>query len=847
MFETMEKKKMKKPQHNKNVKNKKVVKNGAKPGGKQLFNGKIKGGVREDAEIKSLKERYSTISAKKIEKFSDLPLSRKTLQALQKNKFLKPTEIQRQSIGYALQGRDILGAAITGSGKTLAFLIPVMENLFVKKWIRQDGIGAIIISPTRELAYQIFETLKKVGANHDFSAGLIIGGKNLKFERSRMDQCNVIICTPGRLLQHMDENPLFNCSSMQILVLDEADRCLDMGFEESMNAIIENLPPERQTLLFSATQTKSVKDLARLSLRDPVYVAPHEQQAVITPSALKQNYVVIELEDKLTMLWSFIKNHLKQKTIVFMATCKQVKYVHEIFCKLRPGVSVLALYGTLHQDRRMAIYDEFCRKSNAVLLATDLAARGLDIPAVNWSLQLDAPTDPTEYIHRAGRTARNSAHGESLLVLLPSEEEGMIKELADRKIPINKIQVDPKKMFSPRVKIEAYLAQNRELKESAQRALVNYVKSIALMKHKHIFKVEELNIEAFAQSLGLMFAPRVKFLQGIKYFAEKKKATRESDSDLAQKLEMKDSDDDSDSEESEENESGDGEEEVSESDDDDEQDQEDDSDESDESDTKELKKPSESNKFNDSSDDDEDDFMRIKRRDHEIEIDTLPEVPDLEEIKSKKQKKAVTKAALAKKLIKKKILPNKKVEFDEEGNELETANTLKSELAKEYEKSAESGIDILKARELIKEEDKFDKERFKKMVKAKHREKKLKAKKDDDEDGERDEFGSDDESNDPDLSWLPDPTKVFDKNSNDISDSESESGFGARQVVNSSSEEDSESEEDEPMPKQNKRKFQLSNKDSDEEEPSTSKKIRKITSKLSVDDAESFAMQLLSK
>lgn len=848
MFENMEKKKIKKPQHNKNVKNKKVTKNGAKSGGKQLFNQKIKGGVREDAEIKSLLERYSTISAKKIEKFSDLPLSRKTLQALQKNKYLKPTEIQRQSIGYALQGRDILGAAITGSGKTLAFLIPVMENLFVKKWVRQDGIGAIIISPTRELAYQIFETLKKVGAHHDFSAGLIIGGKNLKFERSRMDQCNVIICTPGRLLQHMDENPLFDCSSMQILVLDEADRCLDMGFEESMNAIIENLPPERQTLLFSATQTKSVKDLARLSLRDPVYVAPHEQQAVITPSALKQNYVVIELEDKLTMLWSFIKNHLKQKTIVFMATCKQVKYVHEIFSKLRPGVSVLALYGTLHQDRRMAIYDEFCRKSNAVLLATDLAARGLDIPAVKWSLQLDAPSDPTEYIHRAGRTARNSAHGESLLVLLPSEEEGMIKELTERKIQINKIHVDPKKMFSPRVKIEAYLAQNRELKESAQRALVNYVKSIALMKHKHIFKVEELNIEAFAQSLGLMFAPRVKFLQGIKYFAEKKKATKESDSDLVQKLEMKDSDDESDSEESEENESDDGEEEEgSESDDDDEQDQDDESDESDESDTKVLKKPSESNKFNDSSDDDEDDFMRIKRRDHEIEVDTLPEVPDLEEIKSKKQKKAVTKAALAKKLIKKKILPNKKVEFDEEGNELETVNTLKSELAKEYEKSSESGIDILKARELIKEEDKFDKERFKKMVKAKHREKKLKAKNDDDEDGERDEFGSDDESDKPDLSWLPDPKKVFDKKSNDISDSESESGFGARQVVNSSSEEDSESEEDEPMPKQNKRKFQLSNKDSDEEEPSTSEKIRKITSKLSVDDAESFAMQLLSK
>lgn len=130
----------------------------------------------------------------------------------------------------------------------MAFLIPILENLFCNKWSRLEGVGALVISPTRELAYQIFQTLRKIGQLHDFSAGLIIGGQNLKFERKRMDQVNILICTPGRLLQHMDENPLFDCSQLQILVLDEADRCLDMGFEQTMNAIIENLPPERQTL-----------------------------------------------------------------------------------------------------------------------------------------------------------------------------------------------------------------------------------------------------------------------------------------------------------------------------------------------------------------------------------------------------------------------------------------------------------------------------------------------------------------------------------------------------------------------------------------------------------------------
>lgn len=720
----------------------------------------------------------------------------------------------------------------------------------MKKWVRQDGIGAIIISPTRELAYQIFETLKKIGAHHDFSAGLIIGGKNLKFERSRMDQCNVIICTPGRLLQHMDENPLFNCSSMQILVLDEADRCLDMGFEETMNAIIENLPPDRQTLLFSATQTRSVKDLARLSLRDPVYVAPHEQSAHITPVALKQNYVVIDLEDKLTMLWSFIKNHLKQKCIVFMATCKQVKYFHEIFSKLRPGVSILALYGTLHQDRRMAIYDEFCRKSSVVLFATDVASRGLDFPVVNWVIQLDCPEDGTAYIHRAGRTARHTANGESLLVLLPSEEDAMIKELHERKIEINKIQIDPKKMFSPRAKIEAFLAQKQDLKESAQRALINYVKSVALMKNKDIFNAGTLNIEGYAHSLGLMFAPRVKFLQRIMWQSAKKKRAansekaeetiEQSEDELAKHLETKNSEDEEESSEENEPKSDIESESASESE----------SEDSDDENGTEEEKTENFNKIE--SSDDEDGFIKIKRRDHEIAEDTLPEVPDLEEIKAKKQQKVLTKAAVAKRLIKKKISPNTKVAFDEEGNELANVNTLKSELAKEYEQSTECGIDIDKARELIKEEDKFDKERFKQMVKAKHRQKKKKNDKKDDNNGEHDDFDSEDESDGPDLSFLPNPDKVY-KSNGDVSDSDEEVEFGHRQVANSSSEseDDDDSDEDERSPKKSfvKRKYESTDDDSDANsgKPSTSSKVRKITSKLTVDDAEAFAMQLLSK
>lgn len=680
----------------------------------------------------------------------------------------------------------------------------VLEKLYTQKWSRMDGTGAIIISPTRELAYQIFETLRKVGAKHDFSAGLIIGGKNLKFERGRMDQCNIMICTPGRLLQHMDENPLFNATSMQILVLDEADRCLDMGFEQTMNAIIENLPPERQTLLFSATQTKSVKDLARLSLDNPVYVAPHEQQ-MTTPQSLQQNYVVINLEDKITMLWSFIKNHLKQKCIVFMSSCKQVKYIYEIFCKLRPGTSLLALYGTLHQDRRVAIYNEFMRKSNVVLFATDVASRGLDFPVVNWVIQLDCPEDVTQYIHRAGRTARHKAKGESLLVLLPNEEEAMIEELTQKKISINKISIDPRKMFSPRAKMEAFLAQSKELKESAQRAFVSYIKSVILMKNKKVFNVEALDTDAYARSLGLVVVPRIRFLQRLKKRQQKQKEGRESTS----------------SESSEE-----------------------------EEEEKPVQK--EQNKLilahSSEDEDNDDDLFTIKRKDHEVDTEIGEDQhADISLAKNPaKAPKIVTKAALAKRVLKKKIVANKKVVFDEEGEQLkDPTKHLQSDLAREYENENEDdggGIDIEKAKRLLREEDKFDKERFREKIKAKRKAKKQKLKKKrDDDQQELDDFGSD-EDDDVDLSWLPDPDKIYGpKNSDEESASDAESEI--HQLPTKLFEKP-----------RNKRELSVSmsensSADEDEEEDKRSKpikkKAKKMASKLSVDEAEMLAMRLL--
>lgn len=658
---------------------------------------------------------------------------------------MAPTEIQKQAIGYALQGKDILGAAKTGSGKTLTFLIPVLEKLFCIKWTRYDGVGALVISPTRELAYQIYETLRKVGHLHDFSAGLIIGGQNLKFEKKRMDQINILICTPGRLLQHMDENPLFNCNNLQMLVLDEADRCLDMGFEATMNAIIENLPPERQTLLFSATQTKSVKDLARLSLSFPTYVAPHDQAETVTPESLQQSYIVCEIDEKLGVLWSFIRNHLKQKVLVFMATCKEVKYTYELFCKLRPGVSLLALYGTLHQEKREKIYNEFCRKSNVVLFATDLASRGLDFPRVNWVIQVDCPENVDTYIHRAGRTARGVlGKGEGLLMLLPHEEI-IIEDLKKRKIPINKISVDPSKIVTPQRKIEGLLSDNIELKQSAQRAFVSYVKSVSLMKNKDIFNCQMLDTDAYAKSLGLIIPPRIKFMH--KYQNKNQSTTvKEQEEDyvennvVIEKLKAKADDDEGSGQSAAEEEPK-------------------------EVPAEKLIKKSKRKEipnlnFHNDVDSDEDDFLKVKKTD----ITLVDEEYVEEQIISKKKSKPLTKTAVAKKILKKKIKVNTKVKFTEEGETVDDEKKdVKSEAAKLFMNENVGGIDVEKAKEVLREEDKFDKIRFREKVKAKHREQKRKLKNKRKEEGEKDEFGSQSESDGPDLSWLPDPDKVYSK------------------------------------------------------------------------------------
>jgi len=489
----------------------------------------------EEAEIKQLETRISeeapksggSVQLKRTERlsgpdedegkdsastpwlFSDLPLSQATLRGLQTSKFVKMTEIQRGAIPHALFGRDVLGEAKTGSGKTLAFLVPLVELLFRHRWTGMDGLGALVVSPTRELAYQIFQVLSCVGSNHEFSVGCVVGGRDLEEEQQTVTTMSVLIATPGRLLQHLDETPGFDPSNLQMLVIDEADRILDIGFQETLHNIISHLPEERQTLLFSATLHTSVHRLGKVALRLPELVSVHRESTSRTPQKLKQVYMVIPLEKKVDVLFSFLRSHSQKKIIVFMSACKQVRFLYESFKLLKPGPAVMELHGKQSLSKRMLAFKDFAERERAVaLLCTDIAARGIDFPVVDWVVQLDCPDSVDSYIHRVGRTARYESGGHSALFLLPSEDT-FIGKLRGARVDVKSISAKQGKVTSIEGKLQGIVAGHPAIKHLAQKAFVSYMRSVHLMKDKEVFKAQELSHEAFATALGLGFVPSV--------------------------------------------------------------------------------------------------------------------------------------------------------------------------------------------------------------------------------------------------------------------------------------------------------------------------------------------------
>ncbi|HLC53308.1 MAG TPA: DEAD/DEAH box helicase [Candidatus Nanoarchaeia archaeon] len=367
-----------------------------------------------------------------MEAFKKLGLSETTLKALETLGFSEPTEIQEKTIPLALAGKDVIGGSATGSGKTLAFGASIIE-----KAPRGHGIQALIITPTRELAEQVGKSLRTFSRFNKLSIAMVYGGVALGPQVDEMARADVVVGTPGRILDHLERGTL-TLKTVKTLVLDEADRMLDMGFIEDVNSIISQCPKERQTFLFSATITSDITHIAKKYLKNPVQVSV---ESYVDPSKLHQIYYDAPQDMKFSLLVHLLKHEHEGLVMVFCNTRRNTDFVAHNLQK--QGIDAMAIHGGLTQAKRNRIMEHFHAGKVVVLVCTDVAARGLDIKGVSHVYNYDTPPSSKEYIHRIGRTARAGKEGKAISIVSSRDYENFRNVLEDPELRIKEEPLPP--------------------------------------------------------------------------------------------------------------------------------------------------------------------------------------------------------------------------------------------------------------------------------------------------------------------------------------------------------------------------------------------------------------------
>lgn len=371
-----------------------------------------------------------------MKKFSDFNLTSPILAALKNLNLSEPTPIQSLAIPLALEGRDLLGTAQTGTGKTFAFGIPLVNHLALNK-----ESGALILTPTRELALQVLTALKSLTSKDNLlDAALLIGGDPIQKQLKQLKKARLVVGTPGRMKDHLKRKSL-NLKQFDFLVLDETDRMLDMGFLEDIKAIIEKLPIH-QTSLFSATLPKNISDLAQKFLNKPERInAGKENSPIIN---IKQEVRNISQKEKFDQL----KIELLERTGSIVLFVKTKRSADKIALQLRKDkLNAEAIHGDLRQIKREKVLMKFRKNQFQILVATDVAARGLDIPLIEHVINYDIPQNPEDYIHRIGRTARAGAKGSALTFLTSADKKNwyLIEKLLNPNAEPPKRQTDSRR------------------------------------------------------------------------------------------------------------------------------------------------------------------------------------------------------------------------------------------------------------------------------------------------------------------------------------------------------------------------------------------------------------------
>lgn len=479
--------------------------------------------------------------------------------------FAKMTPVQASTIPLFMGHKDVVVEAVTGSGKTLAFLIPLVERLLrSEEPIKKHHVAAIVISPTRELATQIHKVLTSLLAFHAPSAAalrsmkgstdpekdqedleeqetypsstpkvlpqLLLGGSGTAAQdlsRFLKTSSNLLIGTPGRLLDILS-SPYVHApqSSFDVLVLDEADRLLDLGFKDDLTKILGLLPKQRRTGLFSASVSEAVDQIIRVGLRNPVRIAVKVRgangvQDKITPASLRMTYMIAPAQYKMYALQQLLlaQQSMPQRTVIYLSTCAAVDYFQHILPLALPkGILLVPLHGKHVAKVREKNFARFvCSSSSAVLLTTDVAARGLDIPQVDLVIQLDPPSDPKVFIHRCGRAGRAGRKGLAVVFLEPQEKD-YISFLEVRKTPIEEYaELEHEKLISnvePAVQLlrdemRQIVRQDRAIHDKAQKAFVSWVRSYSKHQASSIFRVAKLDWHDLVLGWALLRLPKM--------------------------------------------------------------------------------------------------------------------------------------------------------------------------------------------------------------------------------------------------------------------------------------------------------------------------------------------------
>lgn len=480
------------------------------------------------------------------------PLAEWILDAVSSMGFTQMTPVQAAAIPHFMGNKDVVVEAVTGSGKTLSFLIPIVQKLLrVEEPTKRHHVAAIIVSPTRELAAQIHTVLLSLLEFHAASAEilpflkddekrpatatpvvvpqLLVGGttttaQDLSFFMRHSP--NLIISSPGRLVELLS-SPHVHCpqSSFEMLVLDEADRLLDLGFKQDLQNILSRLPKQRRTGLFSASVSEAVGEIIRVGLRNPVKIEVRVKMKsgeVLTdrktPASLQMTYLIKPASQKLPAVAKLLENLpiMPQRSIVFLSTCAAVDYFQHMLPGILPdGVSLVPLHGKHPSNVREKNFKRFLTSvSPTLLLTTDLAARGLDIPQVDLVVQVDAPSDPKVFIHRCGRAGRAGRKGLAVVLLHPGREEDYVRYLDVRKTPIMPlsrpaVDVTEGEVTKATEHMRDLIRSDRAYHDKAQKAFVSWVRSYGAHQATSIFRAADLDWADLGRAWGLLRLPKM--------------------------------------------------------------------------------------------------------------------------------------------------------------------------------------------------------------------------------------------------------------------------------------------------------------------------------------------------